>query len=134
MKNIDIAFALSKKAHKEQKRKYTNEDYIVHPLKVYNLLKYVTSDKNILCAGLLHDVIEDSGLTHKDISDILNKDIANIVQEVTKDRYGNFNIKTKEGLMVKLADMLDNISNSKDITYINNKINFIKGDKQWKLI
>ena len=51
-----MAFILAQEAHKGQMRKGKNEDYITHPIKVYNILKGVTKDKDVLCAALLHDV------------------------------------------------------------------------------
>ncbi|MGN6617321.1 MAG: HD domain-containing protein [Ilyomonas sp.] len=49
------------KAHAGQKRKYTPEPYIVHPVRVMQICKEYTSSILVLCAALLHDVLEDTG-------------------------------------------------------------------------
>ena len=120
-----MAFMLAQEAHKGQIRKGKNKDYITHPIKVYKILKGVTKDKDVLCAALLHDVIEDTRFNYEALKKKFGKRVADIVLEVTKDKKGNFNIKTKEGLMVKLADMLHNIHDNKDKDYLKKKINFI---------
>lgn len=50
------------KAHGEQRRKYTPERYIVHPLRVMNTCKRVTDDLCILGAAVMHDVLEDTAV------------------------------------------------------------------------
>ncbi len=125
-KGIIEALNLAKKMHINQKRKYSGKPYIVHPLKVMNILLEVTQDKEILQAALLHDTIEDTPLTYKKIRFKFGKRVADLVQEVTNDNNGNPKIKTREGLMIKLADMLHNISDNKDKRYIRKKIRFIE--------
>jgi (p)ppGpp synthase/HD superfamily hydrolase len=55
------------KAHGDQKRKYTPERYIVHPEKVLRLCQQYTSSIPLLAAALLHDVLEDTHVTQKDL-------------------------------------------------------------------
>lgn len=52
--------AFAEKAHGEQKRKYTPEPYIVHPIRVMETCRKYTNDLTILSAALLHDVLEDT--------------------------------------------------------------------------
>jgi len=58
-------------AHGEQKRKYTGDRYIVHPVRVMELCKSHTQDLCVLSAALLHDVLEDTPVTEKDIRSFL---------------------------------------------------------------
>lgn len=55
------------KAHEGQKRKYTGDDYIVHPIAVSNLVSEITSDDSIIYASLLHDVLEDTSVSHEEL-------------------------------------------------------------------
>jgi guanosine-3',5'-bis(diphosphate) 3'-pyrophosphohydrolase len=55
------------RAHGQQMRKYTPERYIVHPVRVMNLLREYTNDVTMLAAALLHDVIEDTPVKKEDI-------------------------------------------------------------------
>jgi len=64
---IDFAYEFAKEAHGEQKRKYTGEPYINHPVEVAQIVSDVTEDCEMICAALLHDVIEDCGVTWSDL-------------------------------------------------------------------
>ena len=120
---VRCAFALAEACHWNQTRKYTGIPYIIHPLKVYHILKQVTEDEDILCAGLLHDVVEDTNMTNEAIRCSFGDKIADIVAELT---YGNdVPIHSKEALMVKCADILHNTSDNINPGYIQAKINQI---------
>ena len=61
-------------AHQGQKRKYSDEDYISHPIEVAKMVNY-RSDNNIemTAAALLHDVLEDTKITHSELRLFLHK-------------------------------------------------------------
>ncbi len=61
------------KAHEGQKRKYTGDDYIVHPIAVSNLVSEITNDDSIIYAALLHDVLEDTSVDHEELRVFLFK-------------------------------------------------------------
>lgn len=78
------AKALATKAHEGQIRKFTGESYISHPEMVSDFLKHyygITIEQ--ICAGWLHDVLEDTSVTYDDIVNELNQDIADIVVNCT---------------------------------------------------
>ena len=58
-------------AHGEQKRKYTPERYIVHPIRVMETCRRVTNDTCILAAALLHDVLEDTKIQTAELESFL---------------------------------------------------------------
>jgi len=60
------AFQLAYKAHDGQFRA-SGEPYIIHPVAVANLLKEIGASSSVIAAGLLHDVVEDTGI---DLSEI----------------------------------------------------------------
>jgi len=123
---IKEAYLFAKKAHGKQPREGTKKLYIIHPLAVYNILSILTKDENVLIAALLHDVVEDTHITSKKIEQKFGKKVADIVHEVTKNEDGEFDLKTGGGALVKLADMLHNLSNSTDKKYIYKKIEIIE--------
>lgn len=83
------AMGFAAKAHDGQRRKYTNEPYIVHPFSVYHQLHMhmgnIVSTSG-LCAALLHDVVEDCGVTRQQIGEAFGKDVEWMVEALT-NRY-----------------------------------------------
>ena len=69
--------------HGEQRRK-SGEPYIIHPLAVGSILIQLGMDADTICAGLLHDVVEDTSATLKDIEDRFGPEVAVMVDGVTK--------------------------------------------------
>lgn len=87
--------------------------YILHPLKVMHYLK--TNDEELQCIALLHDVIEDTKTTWKDLEDIgCNSRIIEAVRALTKmpgqsyDEYKEGVFQNKDAMLVKMADLRHN--------------------------
>ena len=87
------AYELAEKAHKSQKRE-SGEPYIIHPLNVCMNLTLFKADGATLCAGLLHDVVEDTKYTLKYIEKEFGPDVAHLVDGVTK--ISNLHFDSKE--------------------------------------
>ena len=80
---IEKAYRIGKEAHKDQVRK-SGEPYIIHPLQVAYILADLELDDSTVCAALLHDVVEDTDVTMEDLSKEFGKEIAELVDGVTK--------------------------------------------------
>ena len=63
---IKSAFEYAKNAHQGQRRE-SGEDYIIHPLMVACILARMHADSNTICAGLLHDTLEDTKTTKEEL-------------------------------------------------------------------
>lgn len=122
-KLIDAALEFATKAHEGQVRKYTGEPYINHPIEVAKIVASVTDDCECICAALLHDVIEDCGVTKKDLIDYgFGFTIAEMVcqlSDVSKPEDGNRAERKRidrehtatawdKTKTVKLADLISN--------------------------
>ena len=125
---VDIVkktYEFAKELHKGQKRQ-SGEDYIMHPLNVAYILAEMHADKDTVCAGLLHDTLEDTHITKEEISELFNPTIAELVDGVTKLAKMNFSSKEEQNLantrkiitsitndvriiIIKLADRLHNM-------------------------
>ena len=75
---IKEAIAVATKAHEGQLRK-TGEPYIIHPLAVMKILQEWNMDEDTIIAGILHDTVEDTDLSLKEIEDTFGKDVAFLV-------------------------------------------------------
>jgi GTP pyrophosphokinase len=80
---ITRAFNFAEKAHQGQQRK-SGDPYIIHPFNVAIILADFGADAETIAAGLLHDTVEDTGITLSDIEKEFNKTIAFMVDGVTK--------------------------------------------------
>ncbi|MDD2637258.1 MAG: RelA/SpoT family protein [Bacilli bacterium] len=125
LKMIKSAYSLAESLHKDQTRQ-SGEPYIIHPLFVASILAEMRADKDTICAGLLHDTIEDSNITKEEIAEQFNEDVSNLVDGVTKISKLNFSSKDEQRLantrkiitsitddvriiIIKLADRLHNM-------------------------
>lgn len=77
------AFEFAKKAHEGQKR-MSGEDYISHPIAVAKILTEMKSDPQTIAAAFLHDVVDDTSVTLEDIKKEFGKEIAYLVDGVSK--------------------------------------------------
>ena len=122
---ITKAYNYAKDLHYGQVRQ-SGEPYITHPLNVAYILAEMHADCNTICAGLLHDTLEDTEISKKEIAQDFNKEIANLVDGVTKISKLNFSSKTEQNMantrkiitgltsdvriiIIKLADRLHNM-------------------------
>ncbi len=80
---IEKAYAYAEEKHKDQKRS-SGEPYFVHVLNVAYELAKLKVDPNTICAGLLHDVLEDCNVSKEEFLENFNEEIYEIVEAVTK--------------------------------------------------
>lgn len=130
MKNLNkLLYAASYAAqkHTAQRRKGERcEPYINHPLEVANLIANIGAidDAEILTAALLHDIVEDCGVSNGEIAEIFGERIASYVAEVTDDK--SLEKAERKRLQIehaphlssgaKVIKLADKISNVKDMT------------------
>lgn len=129
--NADIsvvakAYNYAEMAHSNAQTRYSGERYFIHPYNVALILADLHMDVQTIAAGLLHDVVEDTGVTYEDIKREFGEEIANMVDGVTKlskVKYRNKEERQAESLrkmiiamskdirvvIIKLADRLHNI-------------------------
>ena len=122
---IERAYNVALSKHSGQVR-LSGEPYITHPLEVAYILADLELDDSTICAALLHDVIEDTKMTYDDVVKEFSKEIAEIVEGVTKlSKTQNFTIDEEQVenyrkmflamgkdvriILIKLADRLHNM-------------------------
>ena len=90
--DVSEAYCYAKLLHSNQTRQ-SGEPYINHPLNVAYILSEMHADCDTLCAGLLHDTLEDTNIKKEDIANKFNQNVANLVDGVTKLSKMNFSSK-----------------------------------------
>ena len=122
---IKKAYDLCVKAHSGQFR-FSHEEYYVHPLSVAIILGKMGMDSECIVAALLHDVIEDTPVTHEEVEKNFGSSVANLVEGVTKlgkiqftskEEFQNENLRKMfmamnediRVIIIKLADRLHNM-------------------------
>lgn len=86
MKLLTKAITFATKKHEGQKRKGTDIPYIVHPLEALSIASTITNDENVLAATVLHDVVEDCGVSIDEIKFRFGKEVARLVAADTEDK------------------------------------------------
>ncbi|MCT4598023.1 MAG: bifunctional (p)ppGpp synthetase/guanosine-3',5'-bis(diphosphate) 3'-pyrophosphohydrolase [Vallitalea sp.] len=129
---IKKAYALAKSAHGAQTRK-SGEPYIIHPLAVAHLLAELELDKESIVAGILHDVVEDTSYTIQFISDEFSKEVALLVDGVTKldkipystdkeeiqaENYRKMFLAMSKDIRVILIKLADRLHNMRTLKYM----------------
>jgi GTP diphosphokinase / guanosine-3',5'-bis(diphosphate) 3'-diphosphatase len=128
---IRKAYDFSLKHHQGQTRA-SGEPYLIHPLEVSLVLADMKLDSTAISAGLLHDAIEDTGVTHEDIRREFGDQVVHIVEGVTK--IDKINLASREErqaenvrkmvlamvddirvVLIKLADRLHNMRTLKHL-------------------
>lgn len=92
---VERAWKLAESAHVDQIRE-SGEPYITHPLAVAEILTELEQDLETVAAGILHDVVEDTAITLKDIEKEFGSEIALLVDGVTKLRRLSFQSKVQQ--------------------------------------
>lgn len=122
---ITQAYEYADKAHEGQMRQ-SGEPYITHPIAVARILVELGMDTETICAGLLHDVVEDTASTLDEIKKMFGADVALMVDGVTKLTKLSYSSKEQRQaenvrkmllamakdvrvIIVKLADRLHNM-------------------------
>lgn len=77
------ALQYSKEAHETQVRR-SGEPYVIHPILVASIVSSITADESMAIAALLHDVVEDTTVRIEEISVVFGKDVAHLVEGLTK--------------------------------------------------
>jgi len=134
---VENAYQLANKAHEGQLRK-SGEPYIIHPLEVAYILADLELDMESIAAGLLHDVVEDTDYTTEDIERMFNKEVALLVDGVTKlgqiqyssqnrqlqkeeiqaENYRKMFLAMAQDIRVVLIKLADRLHNMKTLKYM----------------
>jgi len=129
MIKVNKALEFIKDKHKGQKRNITREDYINHPIRVFNILSALNVSNDVLIASLLHDILEDTKTDYVELNYKFGSEVADLVKECTKPY---LDLDSKDALTIKFADMLDNVLDKPNKEWIKKRCNMIRGGNNGK--
>jgi (p)ppGpp synthase/HD superfamily hydrolase len=130
-KQLEEAIKFAAEKHSGQTRKGDGRPYILHPMSVLSRLNQVKKSSNpflLMAVCMLHDTVEDCGVSLQEIADKFGYQVASLVEELTLDKTKYETIGKKEylaqhclkmssyALAIKLADRLDNVSDMKSMS------------------
>jgi hypothetical protein len=110
------AFEFAKKKHNGQSDDYGRPVFDNHILQVVKILKIVTSDREIIAAGYLHDTVEKTSTNLAELEKFFGPRVSRFVMEVTREGHkaqgsASFpRLRSREAVLIKFADRLSNLS------------------------
>lgn len=132
---LEKAIAFATRAHAGQYRKGTRIPYIVHPMEVAAIVAGMTEDIDVICAAVLHDVMEDCDISYRCLEQEFGNKVAVLVAMESEDKNKSWQERkqhtidflkyeaTKEMKMIALADKLANIrSLRRDLEKVGNDL------------
>lgn len=133
---VEKAAAFAARSHEGTYRKGTQIPYIVHPLETAVIVSVMVSDEELICAALLHDVVEDAGVTEAELLKEFGSRVTRLVMEETEDKSKCWKERknatllhledaSKDCMILVLADKLSNLrSTARDC--------YLLGDEVWQ--
>lgn len=134
---IKKAMDFANEKHKDQKRKGTNIPYIFHLIDTANIIAQVEFSEELITAAILHDAVEDAGVSLTEIETLFGKEVARLVKGASEPdkslpwkerKLHTINYLKKASFDIKLLSCADKLSNIKSV-YIDLHI---IGDEVWK--
>ena len=140
---LSKAYDFAVKAHEKQKRD-EGSPYIIHPIAVANILTDLKLDSATIATGLLHDTIEDTHASYKTIKEQFGKEVADLVDGVTKisefenqaisnskaENFRKLILATSKDIRVLLVKLADRLHNMRTIKFVADKNKQIRKAKE----
>ncbi len=132
---LSKAYSFALNAHKHQKRD-SGDPYLIHPVAVADILSDLKLDSATIATGLLHDTIEDTKATYKTIVKEFGKEVADLVDGVTKisrledqvtessksENFRKLILATSKDIRVLLVKLADRLHNMRTLNFISDDL------------
>ncbi len=137
------AIIFAAKAHDGMRRKQADIPYILHPMEAAAIVGSMTSNQEVIAAAALHDVVEDAGVTMREVEERFGKRVAELVASETEDKREHlppectWKIRKEEAIQilretkdldVKILYLGDKLANMRSIYYTWKK----EGHAMWQ--
>ena len=143
MNIVEEAIIYATIMHQGKVRKFTNNPFILHPLEVAQILSTMTSDIEVITAGILHDIVEDTDGTLSEIEKRFGKRVADMVSSESEPKYPDEDrsiswkrrkqealrsLQNSDDIGVKMLWLGDKLANLRSLAAIYSE----KGDELWQ--
>ena len=89
MELVSEAIVFAAKAHDGMRRKKSEVPYLLHPMEAAVIVGTMTDDQSVIAAAILHDVVEDAGITPEEIEEVFGQRVRELVASETEDKRGD---------------------------------------------
>ena len=113
MEFVNEAIVFAVKAHDGMRRRKGNAPYILHPMEVAALVGTMTDDWNVIAAAVLHDVVEDAGITIEEIEEKFGKRVRELVESETENKREE--LPPEETWRIRKEESLEVLKNTDDV-------------------
>lgn len=143
MNMLEEAIIYATIMHEGKIRKFRNNPYILHPIEVAQILSTMTDDQEIITAGILHDIVEETDGTLENIENRFGKRVAELVASESESKYPNESksitwkrrkedalrvLKDSQDIGVQMLWLADKLANIRSMAGIYSE----RGDELWE--
>ena len=128
MELVSEAIAFSTKAHDGMRRRKGASPYVLHPMEVGAIVGTMTDSQEVIAAGVLHDVVEDAGITIEEIGRRFGDRVMELVASETENKREE--LPPEETWRIRKEESLEKLKNTDDmdvlILWIGDKLSNIR--------
>lgn len=110
---INKALIFATEKHRNQKRKFSDLPYIMHPIEVAQIISTITVEPEVIVSGILHDTIEDCHVSSEEIEKQFGSYVIDLVKSETEEKYDD--IPREESWCRRKQESLEMLKSSTDI-------------------
>ena len=116
MELVSEAIAFAVKAHDGMRRKKGESPYILHPMEAAVIVGTMSDDQNLIAAAVLHDVVEDAGITIEEIEKKFGIRVRELVESETEDKRAE--LPPSDTWRIRKEESLNVLKNTDDIAVL----------------
>ena len=128
MELVSEAIAFAAKAHDGMRRKKGDAPYILHPMEVGAIVGTMTDNQEVIAAGVLHDVVEDAGISIEEIGEKFGKRVRELVASETESKREE--LPPEQTWCIRKEETLERLSKTNDtevfMLWIGDKLSNIR--------
>ena len=113
MELVSEAIVFAVKAHDGMRRKKSELPYILHPMEAAVIAGSITEDQHIIAAAVLHDVVEDAGITAEEIEERFGSRVCELVNSETEDKRAD--LPPADTWRIRKEETLQALKNTDDL-------------------